>query len=373
MLTERRSGDAATEVVFGAGSVRQVARVVCDVRARTGAGRPVLVVCGTSSRARRWRSDLIHEVAAVGPAEICEHGPGEVTEATVQAVARAGRGIGAGLIVAAGGGTVLDAAKVASLRLGGERPLPVVAVPTTPGTGAELTPFATVWDRRAGRKHSVAARGLAPVAAVVDPELTLTLARSELASVALDALCLGVEAAWSTNSTRASTAYGLSAIALVARWYERALADAADARARALLSLAGIRSGRAIAISQTTVCHALSYPLTLRYGLRHGHACAVVLGRVLAYNGGVTDADCRDRRGVAHVRRALPRILTALGAGSADAARRRIDGFLTFGGLPVYDELGVDSPEVAREALTYSRAANNPRALDARRLAGILA
>lgn len=359
---------AFPRITFGPGTVQDLPEVV----GRLADGRPPLVIASRSTAERPWLSGL----RARMPRHVFVTLPGTYpTWESVDRTVALAVSFGTGTTVAIGGGSVLDTAKVAASRadeLHGGAHRPVVAVPTTPGTGAEVTPFATVWDFETSRKHSYHRPSLVPDAAVVDPDLIGTLTPDQLGSAVLDTLAQGMEAAWSTNSTPDAAHHGIGAVSLAAAHIERLLADARDDAARCAVSLAGLRSGMAIADSRTTLCHALSYPLTLRYGIRHGHACGLTLGAVLAYNAGVTAADCLDPRGVGHVRATVDGVLDALGCGTPAEAAARIDAFLDAADLPAYQDGSFDDALIAREALGYDRAGNNPRAFDRERLTALL-
>ena len=308
---------------------------------------PVLLVFGATSASRPWRRRVTRELDGLRP-DVVEHARRYPTEESVGGLADAGRACGAGIVVAVGGGSVLDAAKIARARLAAERAEgapALVTVPTTPGTGAEVTPFATVWDFERSKKESVASLEVRPTAAVVDPELTATMDRREYGSSALDALVQGVEAAWSTRSTAESIALGLTAAGLVREAYEAAVQEPENLGACTAISLAGLHSGRAIAISQTTACHAISYPLTLMTGLRHGHACSLPLGQVLAYN--ARAGDCMDARGPEHVRGVVRRILRALGVCEPREVEAVLESFRRLAGLEEWSEVELDAASVA--------------------------
>lgn len=294
------------------------------------------------------------------------------------------------VVVAVGGGAVLDAAKAAAV-LAAEpvRPAPatvlgacdkphdqavpirVVAVPTTPGTGAEVTPFATVWDHAEGRKLSLAGQAVRPAAAILDPGLLAGLPLRVLAGGALDSIAQGAESAWSCRATELSTELGLRAVREAGGCLDRLRARRTDPEVLLRLQRAGHLSGQAMAEAQTTSVHAVSYPLTLRHGLAHGHACGVVFGRLADFNCGVTAKDCADSRGVARVRDVLDRIAAALDCGPGGLTAR-LDRFLTEVGLRPLDELGIDPAAVAAEAESYPRCHDNPRRFD-ERLADLLA
>lgn len=362
----------STRVVFGPGAIAALPDLVRELLAPSRATPRVLLVFGATSSSRSWRRDVTDALSAFRP-DVVEHGRRYPTEESVGALAASARACGAGLVVAVGGGSVLDAAKIARARLAEERAdgsPALLAVPTTPGTGAEVTPFATVWDFERPRKESIAAPEVRPSAALVDPELTTTMDRREYASSALDALVQGVEAAWSTRSTAESIALGLTAAALVRQAYEAALEEPENLGARTAVSLAGLHGGRAIAISQTTACHALSYPLTLTTGMRHGHAASLPLGRVLAYN--ARPGDCADARGPEHVRDVIRRILRALGAREPGGVERTLARFRSLAGLEEWSDVTVDPASVAAQAVTYGRLSNNPRRLSPERLQTLL-
>ncbi|MFJ8473577.1 iron-containing alcohol dehydrogenase [Kitasatospora sp. NPDC094011] len=356
-------------VVFGPGSVRSLAQVL----ARFGDERPPLVLAGYGSGGRTWLSDLRGTL----PAHVFATLPsGYPTWAKIDRVSDLMARLDTGPIVAIGGGSVVDTAKVAAVRAAeaaGTARRPVTAVPTTPGTGAEVTPFATVWDFTGGRKDSYSGTGVTPDAVVVDPELTRTLAVEALGGMVFDTLAQGMEGAWSAGSTPEAAAHGIGAVALASANLERLLTDPDDLAARSAISLAGLYSGRAIAVARTTACHALSYPMTLRHGIAHGHACGLTLGAVLGYNAGTTEADCQHPAGVRGVRDVVARILDALHCDAPGAAVRRLEHLLAAAGLPGYGTHDFDDRRLAAEAMRYDRADNNPRRIDRDRLGSLLA
>lgn len=218
---------------------------------------------------------------------------------TLDALATQLQPFGPEAILAVGGGSALDAGKVLSVLLHAHRPgalhrafrlgegqawqgrLPVVAVPTTSGTGAEVTPFATVWDPDAQRKHSVAGELLYPVHAVLDAELTLSLPGDETLYTALDALSHALESLWNRHRTPVSAAYSLQALSLSSRALPRVLSQPHDVEARAMLQQASLLAGLAISQTRTAIAHSVSYPLTLRYDVPHGLACSFTLPALL--------------------------------------------------------------------------------------------
>lgn len=197
-------------------------------------------------------------------------------------------------IVALGGGSVIDTAKVLSLWLAakqiGFEPLlnldaceiqkiPLIAIPTTAGTGAEVTPFATVWDSEKQKKYSVS--DVKPSRVILDAELTLTLPYQETLYSALDALSHSLESIWNTNRTGDSQRYAESAINLICEALPNVLARPDDIEAREQLQIAATLAGLAISTTRTAIAHAVSYPLTLKYGIPHGLACSFSLAAII--------------------------------------------------------------------------------------------
>ncbi len=202
-------------------------------------------------------------------------------------------------VVGIGGGSTLDAAKAlafvlarpgfsleansGTLKDDGIRSVPLVAVPTTAGSGSEATQFSSLLTED-GRKVSIDSPRLYPRVAIIDPELTRSLPPYVTAYTGFDVLCQAVESAWSVRTTPASAVHALRAIPLVLAHLERAVRDPADVDSRAAMSLASCEAGLAISQTRTTAVHAASYPLTGLYGIPHGHACALTLAPFIRYN-----------------------------------------------------------------------------------------
>ncbi|MFI9504671.1 iron-containing alcohol dehydrogenase [Nocardia sp. NPDC052566] len=335
----------------------------------------VIMVVGNGFELRSWSEPLL---AALGsfPLHVVRQ-PGLPTPESVARLAHEVRAHRADVVVAVGGGSVMDTGKAAAALSLRADPTPetvvracedeaetsaappIIALPTTPGTGAEATPFATIWHREHGRKLSLRGPGLRPVTAVLDPDLLIGLPEAHFVSCLLDTLAQGLEGAWSVRADERSEWLGATALAESAELLDRRQVGLGSAQRHAAL-LAGHLAGRAIAIAGTTVCHAMSYSLTLRHGLTHGHACGLTLASVLRYNAGVGD-DCADARGAPRVRDAIARAVRAAGADSVEALAGRIEALARSPALPPIPDIRHDAPRIAAEALTYDRAGNNPR------------
>ncbi|MGL5823361.1 MAG: aconitate hydratase AcnA [Nocardioides sp.] len=319
--------------------------------------------------------------------------------ATPAAVSRLSRDLVAAdaeVVVAVGGGSVLDTVKAAAGMLGHvigptardvvaacDGPLPatgrrpwLIAIPTTAGTGAEVTPFATIWDWGGGRKLSLAGPEVRPDFALLDADLLREAPPELLANGLLDTVAHSCEAMWSIRNDASAQQWGWRALQVAAPLLTADLGKLARPEAERLM-LAGHLSGRAIAAAPTSSCHAVSYPLTVEYGLAHGHACGVTLGRMLQFNAAVGPADCRHPEGPRWVRTRCRQLAAAL-VGSVDDdivldhARRDLDAFMRREDLDILDDLPLDAGRVAGQALSYPRVHDNPRALDRRTLTDLL-
>ncbi len=211
-------------------------------------------------------------------------------------------------LVAVGGGSAIDTAK--ALMVGTpagtfdelldflakgtaftpHRTKTLIAVPTTAGTGSEVTPWATIWEKATGRKHSLHLRQTWPEAAIVDPELMLTLPRAVTLQSGLDALSHALESIWNVNSNPISDTFAVSAARDVMATLPALMRAPADLGLRQAMALAALKAGLAFSNTKTALAHSISYEMTLRFGLPHGIACSftlpMVLGRAIGADAG---------------------------------------------------------------------------------------
>ncbi len=160
----------------------------------------------------------------------------------------------------------------------------LLAMPTTAGTGSEVTRWATVWDPSEQRKLSLDLPQGYPRAAVIVPEWTLGMPAALTLSTGLDALSHAMEAFWAVARNPLSSQLALDAATLLSTALPRALEAPDDPAARQSLSLGALLAGLAFSQTRTTACHSISYPLTLLRGVPHGFAVALILGSVLQRN-----------------------------------------------------------------------------------------
>lgn len=192
-------------------------------------------------------------------------------------------------IIALGGGSVIDSAKFLSVDSVFEndnfkiksQPKKLFAFATTSGTSSELTHWATIWDNEAFVKHSLSDEILYPKEAFYDANLTLSLPRQTTIYTALDALSHSFESIWNNNANPISTHYALMAIEIILRDLVELSQNLRSLQLRSNLMLASIYAGLAFSNTQTALAHALSYPLTMRFGTPHGLACSFSLPLLL--------------------------------------------------------------------------------------------
>jgi len=197
-----------------------------------------------------------------------------------------------------GGGSVMDVAKllaavtcgtqkvaeVFGINLLARRVLPLVCLPTTSGTGAEVSPNAILLDEAAGLKKGIVSPHLVPDAAFVDPLLTLTVPPSVTAATGLDALTHCIEAYANRFAHPAVDIYALEGIRLIAAHLERAVRDGQDLEARAAMARGSFYGGLCLGPVNTGAVHALSYPLGGRFHIAHGVANSLLLPHVIRFN-----------------------------------------------------------------------------------------
>lgn len=292
------------------------------------------------------------------------------------------------VVVALGGGSAMDTAKSLSLHamnpaggpwdLGWDDPAlvpgrPIVAIPTTAGTGAETNFFGVITDEASGRKSYIGHRSLLPVGCILDPALTVGLPPAATAATGVDAMTHSLESLLSKNPNPFAEAMALFVIRTVGEWLERAVADGSDmeARSRMLFAshLAGVGQASGTGVG---LVHAIGHSVGARGKLPHGTALAAVLPECLAF-----DIPVRARE--------LALVGVALGVASpaephADAARKAVGGVEDL--LRRVDqrrtlrELGL-GPEthgtLVRDTLDDPAINNTPRMPNETEVAGILA
>jgi len=284
-----------TRLLFGENSLERLGELTAELGGKrvllvTDAG---LVKAGHADRVRQLLRQSGLEVSLFDEAK---ENP---TTRCVEACRDVARDFGAETLVALGGGSSMDTAKGCNFLLtnGGRmqdywgvgkasRPMkPLVAVPTTAGTGSECQCAALITDEVTHQKMACLDPKAAARVAVLDPVLTLTQPRSVSANTGIDALAHAVETAVTTRRQALSTTFSARAFQLLNRAFPRVMADGADLEARGEMLLGAALAGMAIEQSMLGAAHATANPLTARLGVVHGQAVGVMLPSVVRYNG----------------------------------------------------------------------------------------
>lgn len=222
----------------------------------------------------------------------------EPTRVILEAVLHFARGEEIDGVLGIGGGSVIDVAKLVAALIRGDqtakevfginllnnRQLPLVCVPTTAGTGAEVSPNAILLDESDELKKGVVSPHLVPDAAVIDPVLTLTVPPDVTAATGLDALTHCIEAYANQFAHPIVDAYALQGVRLISANLVRAVRNGQDLEARAALSLGSLYGGLCLGPVNTAAVHALAYPLGGKFHVAHGVSNAVLLTEVLKFN-----------------------------------------------------------------------------------------
>ena len=183
------------------------------------------------------------------------------------------------VIVAFGGGSVIDFAK--AFRFYQHLTTPFIAIPTTAGTGSEATQFAVVYVD--GKKTSLDDPSILPDYSIVDSQFIEKATPQVKASPAMDAYCQAIESFWAKKATDESRGYAIESIKLCRECLVNAVTST-DVMSNIKMMQASHLSGKAINISRTTAAHALSYKITSKYGIPHGHAVALWLPNLFLKN-----------------------------------------------------------------------------------------
>jgi alcohol dehydrogenase class IV len=213
-------------------------------------------------------------------------------------------------IIAIGGGSSIDMGKLIKYLSLTDKDhqelvnIPLIAVPTTAGTGSEATNGAVVYIK--GIKHSWTHKLLLPDSAIIDSNLLQGQSSYQITVSGLDAFAQAIESFWSINSTLESIEFSKKAIQLI--WNNLGKSVMRDPLAMEEMAKGAHISGKAINITQTTGAHALSYGFTSYLGIPHGHAVSLFLPYFISKNRTLKPSDCKDPRGIDHINEVISAI-----------------------------------------------------------------
>lgn len=372
-----------TRLVFGPGATEGAGDIIAGLGVRSA-----LLVCGSGATRRSPGFARLSE--AMERAGVAYTVFDKVTpDPTAELVAEAAEAIRAGglrAVVAYGGGSPIDCAKSAALAAangvgildivyGRSAPtaaaLPIIAVPTTAGTGSEMSAAAVTTDKAEGRKLGYSNDSFFPRAAIVDPENHLTMPPRVTAATGMDALTHAVESYLSLAANHASDAINLRCVSLIAGALPAAYADGGNIEARSAMAIASSMAGAAFSQTGLGMVHGFAHPVGARFGVAHGDANATILPYVMA----------------ALARTAAPRmrdLAAAMGACRPDAPAEAGAAAFVEAIVDLKEKLGIarslsdagigaaDAAALLPDALGYRSRAKSPRAFTDRELGRLL-
>ena len=242
------------------------------------------------------------------------------------------------VVIGLGGGSAMDASKMVACLVDNEgsifdyystgnktlapRKAQLICIPTTAGTGSEVTNIGVYTNNETHVKMPFASEYFWPDIALVDPLLTHTLPPHITASTGMDAFCHAIEAYWSVNSNPISDGLSISILKIILDHIETAVKDPGNVEARRNMALASVTAGISFSQTKTTGIHAVSFPLTVDFGASHGLACSITLPAFirLVYEGSKSKMD---------------HLLSALGFDSLEAFAARVEALMIAIGLPI--------------------------------------
>ena len=362
-----------TRVIFGPGKLSELPAIIDEI-----AGPAVRVFLVTGSRSLREQGVLQRVVDQVGASRLMLFDrvtPFPSPEFVADAL-EACRASSAQVVVAIGGGSVMDVAKLVAILipqdglleeyLSGDksfhRPgLPFIAVPTTSGSSSEVTRGAALWDWEAKRSIAMSHPMMFPSVAIVDPELALSMPGALAGITGMDAFTSAFESYWSLESEPIADALDLEVIRLYAANLENSCIQG-DLESRSWCALAATMSGIAYSNSHPNACHAIGNPLTIYWNIPHGQAVGITLPVLLAWTAPAISSK-------------LPALWDALGVKNLEEATARIVQIMERCGLQTrLPGLGVepDGLETLLEHTRWDRVNVLPRPLGRDDLRGLL-
>lgn len=361
------------EVVSGFGSVETLPDYVED-----GLWPSALLVCGRRSFEESGAARIVEPLTRVTSVERWSEFEPNTAAGDLSQGLKTLRDTDPAVVIGVGGGSAMDLAKLicgfdgttdaaaleAAIKSGRRlenRRRGLILIPTTSGTGSEATHFSTVYVGR--EKYSVAGAGLRPDAVILDPELSMSASSYQKATSGIDAVAQAIESLWAAAATATSRRFARRALRHLLPNIEAFVHDSSAENASPM-SIGSHLAGRAIDISRTTASHALSYSITKKYGVSHGHAVGLTLGSFIEAHAEPSagqlqpaiDADLHDR--------AMEDILGRLGASTGSGGRRRFRELMTSLDLAVdLSAVGIVTPEQRADvaaSVNPERLGNNP-------------
>ena len=347
-----------TRIRFGWGRFQEIGQIVDELN-----GRKIFLVTGKNFAGKYGVVDRLSVYLKGSTLVIFAEVEENPSIKTVDKGAAQCRENQCDLVIGLGGGSAMDAGKAIAMlqknpgsireyldqeRVCQTKGLPVITIPTTSGTGSEVTPFTVIFHPAKRAKPAIAPPQNFPDVALVDPEMTTSMPFEVAASTGLDALCQAVEGFWSTQGNPVTRSSAFQAIKLAMENLESACFEK-DRDSVTNMALASHLTGIEMSNIGNTSIHPLSYPITIDYGVPHGFACAIFLPSVIRFNASAIKDRFRD-------------LLTLLNLRNPAAFADRVDFLMEKLKAPRrLSELGVkeeDFPGIAKRGMGRSTAWN---------------
>ena len=282
-------------LILGSGVREKIVEECIDKR--------VLIFCTASAFARHKQDHAFNSLIAL-PDIISEHAfSSNPSLSDIVGISQKYQKTPIDLVIGLGGGSAMDVAKIACVSIPAYQKgieiddlltdsklfsrfnaIDCVQVPTTAGTGSEVTPFATVWDYANQQKKSLSNPVMFAKKAIVDPDFLYGIPLEISISTGLDALNQAFESIWNVNANECTRSFSRMAAELALETLPLVDEISKNPKLRENLAKASLFAGIAISQTRTSICHSISYPLTLKYGMPHGMACAFSMLEVYKFN-----------------------------------------------------------------------------------------
>ncbi|KOA20088.1 1,3-propanediol dehydrogenase [Clostridium homopropionicum DSM 5847] len=328
---------APNKIIYGLGSIKNVGEETAKY------GKKALIVTGRSSTKKSGALDKVLNSLKENKVEtiVFDQVESDPSVDTVEAGTKVAKEQAIDVIIALGGGSPLDAAKAISIMLTNPGKLidyenkapeiegiPVIAVPTTAGTGSEVTRFSVITDTKRKIKMLLAGDTLIPKVAILDAELTITMPKDVTAATGMDALTHAIEAYISKVSQPASNLYALSAIKIISSNIIKAVNNGDNLEARENMLFGQMQAGLAFSNASVALVHAMSRPLGAFFKIPHGMANAILLPKVMEYNRASVPEKFKD-------------IAEAMGENTSNLSLREASKLAVKAIKNIYDETGL--------------------------------
>jgi acyl-CoA reductase-like NAD-dependent aldehyde dehydrogenase/alcohol dehydrogenase class IV len=282
-----------TNVIAGHGCLSSIYKVVVDLGCRRA-----LILTDPGVR-KAGLADLVKNSLVDFCVGIYDNIPPDPDLESVDGATDKARELKADCIVSVGGGSVIDAGKVVcvALKSGGkandyinrwyalsEPQTPHIVVPTTAGTGSEVTNLAVITSKTAGRKLFIADPKITPNAAILDPRFTMTLPKDMTVATAMDAMTHAVEAVMSIMANQICDGQAFQAIRLISENLPLVVADGKNETARLNMQIAATMAGWSFTVAQVGLAHAMAHTVGTLHHVPHGAACGIMLPKVMRFN-----------------------------------------------------------------------------------------